>query len=314
MAPALVSVIVPVYNVAPYLEECLDSVVGQTYRNLEIIVVDDGSTDGSGAVCDEYAKKDGRIQVIHQPNRGLSAARNVGLDVAKGDHISFVDSDDAVSPVFIEALLSAGADVAQCASCRNAEGLNRENRRPAFEYLTNVEASERLQFDSTGDAIVVWNKLYRRGLFDTIRFPEGKQHEDEFVTYRVLWDAGQVAVTGELLYYYRQRSGSTTNRGFSRGSLDAIEALEGRSMFYREQEEDYLAVLTDAVACHRLRNIKNDIYRAFPEDAPFWRKHMHGHYATVMKCPQVSMQKKMALTIQMVSPWLYKACNSRWRR
>lgn len=314
MAPALVSVIVPVYNVASYLEECLDSVVGQTYRNLEIIVVDDGSTDGSGAVCDEYAKKDGRIQVIHQPNRGLSVARNVGLDVAKGDHISFVDSDDAVSPVFIEALLSAGADVAQCASCRNAEGLNRENRRPAFEYLTNVEASERLQFDSTGDATVVWNKLYRRGLFDTIRFPEGKQHEDEFVTYRVLWDAGQVAVTVEPLYYYRQRFGSTTNRGFSRGSLDAIEALEDRSMFYRAQEEDYLAVLTDAVACHRLRNIKRVIDRALPGEASFWRERMHRHYAAVMMCPQVSVQKKVALTIQMISPKLYKACNSRWRR
>lgn len=297
MAPALVSVIVPVYNVASYLEECLDSVVGQTYRNLEIIVVDDGSTDGSGAVCDEYAKKDGRIQVIHQPNRGLSVARNVGLDVAKGDHISFVDSDDAVSPVFIEALLSAGADVAQCASCRNAEGLNRENRRPAFEYLTNVEASERLQFDSTGDATVVWNKLYRRGLFDAIRFPEGKQHEDEFVTYRVLWDAGQMAVTGELLYFYRRRPASVMGLGFTSQSFDAVEALEGRAAFYRRRSEERLAAMTDVVACHRLCGVLKAARLVMPDKMTHWERKAHELYRSSMRSPVVPLKKKVTLSV-----------------
>lgn len=300
MAPALVSIIVPVYNVAPYLGECLDSIVGQTYGNLEIIVVDDGSTDGSGSLCDEYAKRDGRIRVIHQPNRGLSAARNAGLDTAKGDYISFVDSDDAVSPVFIEALLSAGADVAQCASCRSLVEFRRVGLHPVFDGLSNLEASERMQFDSTGDATVVWNKLYCRRLFEGIRFPEGKQHEDEFVTYKVLWNAHWVAVTGVPLYYYRQRTTSTMGVGFGHKSLDAIEALGQRAAFYRQNGNERLAMMTEIVACYRLRLMSKDIKKSIPNKSSYWVKYMNRLFSNVIKSPEVSIRKKIALTVQMI--------------
>ncbi len=298
MAPALVSIIVPVYNVAPYLGECLDSIVRQTYGNIEIIVVDDGSTDGSAELCDEWVKRDNRIRVIHQPNGGLSVARNTGLNGAQGDYLSFVDSDDTISPVFIETLLSAGADVAQCSSCRSAEKLEKESWRPTFEYLSNVEASKILQFDSTGDATVVWNKLYRRTLFDDIRFPVGKQHEDDFVTSRILWDANQVAVTRRALYYYRPRPGSTMNCGFNEKSFDAIEALDNRAAFYKEIGSDLLCSDTNIVACYRLWDILSKAKQGSPELLDIWLKEADRRTDLICEASYIGVKKRISLKIK----------------
>lgn len=240
-ANPLVSVIVPVYNVERYLPACVESILGQTHRNIEVILVDDGSSDGCGSLCDRYAARDRRVRVIHQANKGLSAARNAGFDAAEGEFVSFVDSDDAVSPLFVETLLggvvaeipksgsSSSVDIVQCGFCRERQELERPLGEVAYERLTGLQASERLQFDSTGGCTVVWNKLYRRELFENLRFPEGKRHEDEFVTYRALWMAGGVSVTDACLYYYRQRGDSITGKGFDAHSLDAIEALEQRA-------------------------------------------------------------------------------------
>ena len=306
----LVSVIVPVYNVERYLPACVESILGQTHRNIEVILVDDGSSDGCGSLCDDYAHRDRRVRTIHQANRGLSAARNAGLDVAEGEFVSFVDSDDAVSPFFVETLLggmvaeipksgsSFSVDIVQCGFCRERQELERPLGEVAYERLTGLQASERLQFDSTGGCTVVWNKLYRRELFENLRFPEGKRHEDEFVTYWALWMAGGVSVTDACLYYYRQRGDSITGKGFDAHSLDAIEALEQRAAFYREHGEERLAVLTDATTCYRLCGMMRDIEREMPDRAPELKCRTRALFWRVMRSRNVGLKKKLGLCRQ----------------
>ena len=197
----LVSVIVPVYNVAPYLGECVDSILAQTHRDLDVILVDDGSRDESGALCDRYAAADARVRVVHQPNAGLSAARNAGLGLARGSHISFRRRGRCCQPrIHRGAAPGWDADVAQCAFCASATSL--QSMPTITEALTPHDALERLQVDNAGTYTVVWNKLYRRCLFEGLRFPEGKQHEDEFITYRLLWAARSICVTSSPLGFH----------------------------------------------------------------------------------------------------------------
>ncbi len=302
----LISVIVPVYNVEAYLEECLASIEQQTYPHLQIIVIDDGSSDGSAALCDSHAAHDERVEVVHQANAGLSAARNAGLDRAQGDHLAFIDSDDVVSPAFIECLLAQKADIAQCSFCTEQSQLVLSaNACGTFERMSGYEASERLQEDSVGTYTVAWNKLYKRELFDGVRFPEGRQHEDEFVTYRLLWNADTVAVCELPLYFYRQRAESIMGQGFDERSLDAMEALEERVVFYREQGEERLAVLTQATLCHRLRAIKSTLEHLPAEQSKKWLDTMNNAYRQVMDSSEVSQHKKLALRTQMISPRLH---------
>ncbi len=302
----LVSAVVPVYNVEAYLPTCVESILAQTYRNLEVVLVDDGSPDGCGSLCDAYAARDGRVRAIHRPNGGLSAARNTGLDAVQGDYVAFVDSDDEVSPVFVETLVGAleagDADIAQCGFSTRRAGLlpdmavRHGDGAGGFERLTGRQASERLQFDSSGAYTVVWNKLYRSTLFERLRFPEGKQHEDEFVTYRALWAAGGVCVTEACLYYYRQRGDSTMGVGFNPRSLDAVEALTQRAAFYREQGDERLALLTDATTCHRLYGMMRDIERELPADgASAWKCRASELFRRVLRAPEIGMKKKLGL-------------------
>lgn len=215
----LVSVIIPVYNVRPYIEEALDSILYQTYGNLEIILIDDGPTDGSGEICDEYAGKDRRVVVVHQENRGLSAARNVGLDRMTGEYVAFLDPDDAYDKAFIENMLSAmlreKADLTigrytihhTTGPLRHKKG---KMALPAAKsgVYTRAEALREL----AGGAINagVWNKLYARALWKDIRFPEGRFYEDVAVTYRIIDQCEKVCVLDLPLYMYRKRPGSIT--------------------------------------------------------------------------------------------------------
>lgn len=205
----MISIIVPIYNVEPYLRKCLDSVVGQTYRDLEILIIDDGSTDGSGRICDEYKEKDDRIIVFHTENRGLSAARNLGLDNATGEWIGFVDSDDWIEPDMYEVLLKkaeeSGADVVECGCYR--ELLDKTVARKRVDVLLNGEeaVSALLQgklFD------YAWDKLWKKECFKSIRFPEERVHEDTAVTYRIFAEAESVCMISSALYHYRERKGS----------------------------------------------------------------------------------------------------------
>ena len=199
----MISVIVPVYNVEGYLVRCLDSITGQTYRDLEIILVDDGSSDRSGRICDECAKKDSRVRVFHTVNRGLSEARNLGVDFATGEYIGFVDADDWIEPDMYEKLLQeaerSGADVVGCGVFREYTGSTREDE--TISLSLNGEQAIRALLDR--DILnAVWNKLWRRNCFERIRFPKGRIYEDVATTYRLFAVADKVRIIPENKYHY----------------------------------------------------------------------------------------------------------------
>lgn len=232
--PPLVSVIIPVYNVAPYLREALDSVVQQTYSNLEILIVDDGSTDGSGEICEEY-RSDDRVQVIHQENRGLSAARNTGLDRAAGEYIAFLDSDDAWRPDFIEKMLEAveNADIVVCRYEVHQLRLNsmwKKIEPLAEKGFYGREEALRALADGTIN-VSVWNKLYRSKLWKEIRFPEGYNYEDIDTTYRIFTLCGKICFLDQPLYLHRKRPGSITNTATKKNLDDLRLAYEHLEAF-----------------------------------------------------------------------------------
>ncbi len=212
----LISVIVPVYNVEAYLGRCVDSLLAQTYENLEIILVDDGAKDWSGKICDEYAAKDPRIRVIHKENGGLSSARNAGLDVARGEYLAFADSDDWVEPGAYEAMLKLALErdvKLVCAGRYDVESATGEKRKglcpPETEVISGQELVHRIFLWDNVDS-AAWDKLYHRSLFRQIRYPLGKIVEDVPVTYRIALDAGKAAMLDMPVYNYFHRPGSIT--------------------------------------------------------------------------------------------------------
>lgn len=235
-----ITVIVPVYKVEPYLRRCVDSILAQTFTDFELILVDDGSPDKSGAICDEYAAKDSRVHVIHQPNGGLSAARNAGLDWAftnsDSQWISFVDSDDWVHPRYLEYLYRAAEET----GCRISvcEYEQTDGQRNAAEPVQTFEPRvvDGLAFfvsEKNVVATVAVVKLYDKTLFHDMRYPVGKIHEDEFVTWHLLAEAGNVAVMESKLYYYFVNTNGITRSQYSLKRLAGIEAYEQQRAFLR---------------------------------------------------------------------------------
>ncbi|WP_419057710.1 glycosyltransferase family 2 protein [Enorma massiliensis] len=244
MSKPLVSIIVPVYNVLPYLEECLESLVRQTYQNLEIIVVDDGSTDGSGALCDALAT-DGRIQVFHKQNGGLSDARNYGLAHSHGEWISFVDSDDYISPVFIEALLRAaldtGCDIAAIPTgkqFKDGEACELIGSLPAIPVTTLASSrTQRLMLYQVWDTGAQW-RIYKKGTLGEDPFPKGLYYEDLASVYKIIHKVGKVAFFDcRDLYAYRVRSTSIIRQQYR--PIKAESALRIAEQLYHDICEWY---------------------------------------------------------------------------
>ena len=206
---SLVSVIIPVYNVEDFVVKCLDSVYEQSYENIEIIVVDDGSTDKSGELVDNFAKNKSNVMVIHQENKGLSAARNLGISKAKGEWIALVDSDDYVAKDFVKKMVEAtekdNVDIVVC-------GFNQE--KPAEEILSGDEATIKLLTKQENLDVVAWNKLYKKELFvkNNIWYPVGEKHEDSLTTYKLLSVAEKVSYIADSLYFYVERKDSIMNK------------------------------------------------------------------------------------------------------
>ena len=211
----MISVIVPVYNVESYLPKCLDSIIAQTYTDLEILIIDDGSTDRCGAICDSYAERDRRIRVFHTENRGLSAARNLGLDHAKGEYIGFVDSDDWIEPDMYEVLLrkaeETGADVVTCRFYQ--EYTDRTETFPGPENEFAVKGDEILRTYLLSKEICQdsWNNLFKAELFQTLRYPEGRSFEDIATKYLLLQKAEKLVYIPSCLLHYRNRKHSLSN-------------------------------------------------------------------------------------------------------
>ncbi len=238
----LISVIIPVYNVKPYLAEALKSVLQQSYQNLEIIIIDDGSTDGSGEICDEYAKKDERVIVVHQDNKGLSGARNTGLEMIHGDAVSFIDPDDAVHPDFIMTLLSdmirENTDVAICgfSNHKTTEQLAQTNGEKARANSRKGRYDRRTILRYRADDIIcpgVCMNLFRKELWKTIRFPEGHVYEDMDTSFRIYNLCTSVYVNDQALYYRRIRNGSITGTDSLENRRDRIRAYSHFESFIR---------------------------------------------------------------------------------
>lgn len=222
----LISVIIPVYKVEQYLNQCIDSIVSQTYKNIEIILVDDGSPDNCPYICDDWKRKDPRVKVIHKKNGGLSDARNAGLDLASGDFIGFVDSDDWIEPDMYEKLLKVLIDEnADISSCGTIDSYDNSERNRSFPY--SVGGSElflKMIYKDTTFPVSTWNKLYRKKCWETLRFPLGKICEDAFTTYLLVDNANKIVQIPDLLYHYRIRENSIMTSNFRHSRMDEEEA------------------------------------------------------------------------------------------
>lgn len=253
MPQPLVSIIVPIYKVEPYLRRCLDSIVNQTYTNLEIILIDDGSPDGCPQICDEYAANDNRIVVIHKENGGLSDARNAGLDICKGEYISFVDSDDWVDEKYIEVLLSLSikenTDIVIGEYVKINGKIPQKEENVWTKTYSSKEALIRLFSKNNITYTVSWGKLYKKELFNSIRFPIGKYHEDEFTTYILFYNSTKIVYTSKALYNYYQRAGSIVS---TRHPWDVLDYLEQRFIFFKERKEFKLLPLILSPLCWQL--------------------------------------------------------------
>jgi len=250
MRDELISVIVPVYRVEKYLDRCVNSISGQTYNNLEIILVDDGSDDRCPVMCDEYAARDERIHVIHKANGGQATARNAGLDAARGRLIAFVDSDDYIALDMYERLYNAmeagEADIAICNYSYVTETgveLTKDSPIVNYEVVNCLDFCEKLQQKNSGYYITPWNKLYRREIFDKVRFPEVRAFEDNFIIHKIAEQCRSIVIIPDKLCYYTQRAGSTSSRTFSARTYGNIDALLDRFGFYIKKSQSDLRYL-----------------------------------------------------------------------
>lgn len=243
------SIIVPIYRAEAYLDACVKSILAQTDPDFELILVDDGSPDACPALCDEWATRDPRIVVLHKENGGPSEARNLGIEVARGEYLTFIDSDDLVHPAYLDelhrALADGGADIALTPFLRFPEKELPPAVTPSGRYTVLDGRAACLSLcERKVDFIIVCAKLYRRACFDTLRFPKGRLNEDEAVSHHLLWNASRVAVLDSPLYFYRTTPGSIMTSGFSNARFDMLYAFEERLAFFTEKGEKTLASLT----------------------------------------------------------------------
>ena len=293
----LISVIVPIYNVEKYICKCVDSILNQTYKNLEIILVDDGSPGRCGQICDEYAAKDSRIRVIHKENGGLSDARNVGIDEAKGEYLSFVDSDDYIAFDMIETLYKTmkenSSDMSVCSLCyvdENGNDITRDSSK--WMILNNQQyTSEQYLLALFEKFIGAVARLYKRELFENVRFPKGKLHEDVFVAYRIIDQCNKISTLSKQMYYYLKRDDSIMNCEYDIRRLDAVEAYLETAEYCKRKNYSKAVYKTINLAMGRLQegflklNLKDEENR----------KKSNYYYKRIKKLYHIQMLKGLSL-------------------
>lgn len=301
----LVSIIVPVYNVEEYLGRCVDSILGQTYTNLEVILVDDGAKDSSGDICDAYARQDPRVRVIHKENGGLSSARNAGIDIAKGDYLEFVDSDDWIEPDAVESLLSLALEqnvelvVGGRYDVKAKTGVKKKGLCPVrTEVISGEELVSRIfRWDNCDSAAP--DKLFHRRLFAQIRFPHGKVCEDVPIMYKIVLDAGRAALLDKPFYNYFHRPGSITFSSvsektfhFSQHTEKILPDIQERYPSL-EREARYLRVRSLVYAVQSVDLARPEDRKRFSEVCRESRKGLRSQVPFFLGCPWFSRKEKI---------------------
>lgn len=269
MEQDLISIIVPVYKVEPYLNRCIQSIVNQTYKNLEIILVDDESPDNCPVMCDTWAQRDTRIKVIHKKNGGLADARNMGLEVAKGTYFTFVDSDDYVDERFVELLCVQMQENDAQISCVGLQNFNDRNlvvldMEPHKTEVYNKKDAIAALFDESKFGNYMWNKLFQRELFDTIKFPTGKSMEDLAIVYLLFAQCEHISYCPAKVYFYNQREGSILHKVNIKLQTDWYSTAKERYFYIREKypdmEENYRYFNMVVLCCYPYLQGKEAIY------------------------------------------------------
>lgn len=301
----LISVIVPVYMVEQYIVRCLESILSQTYRNIEIILIDDGSTDSSGSICDRYKRSDDRITVIHKTNEGLAEARNCGIDLCTGNYISFIDSDDFVSEFYIENLYktikSVDGDIAS--SWFKVFHVNDsliEAKKVSQNDIVNIdklEYFERMLYQDMGVETGAWGKLFKRELIKEIRFPKGKMYEDIPFIYRVVDKSSNIGLIPNVDYYYVQRETSIINQKFVPQKMDAIYYTQE----FRKYIYDKYPQISNAADCRLFSQACSVLFKGGKNEYTEYQKELWDIIKqlrkTILKDPKARKKAKYAALI-----------------
>lgn len=321
MSNDLVSIIIPIFNVEKYLCKCIDSAIAQTYKNIEIILIDDGSQDGSKNICDEYSKKYENIEVIHKENGGLSDARNVGIEEAAGKYLFFLDADDYIDKdtIFImySRLVDSSADLAICNFYwigENGEGLNKEAVLQD-ELLKKTDLFDKILQPMNTNYIIACNKLYKKELFNNLRFRIGKYHEDEFLIHYLFALCSLAVCIKTPLYYYMQRENSITTEFSESKTKDCIEALSDRVKFFHEKEMFVGEQVTLVKLLNYIINKYEDIYYKNRKNpfllylvAEYKKIYFSGHYN------KLDFKMQVCLILFLVSPKIYSLFKKAYRK
>jgi len=269
----LVTIIVPVYNACNYLDRCVASLRGQTYTDLQIILVNDGSTDGSGDLCETLAAADARIEVVHIANSGVATARNAGLNRARGEWIVFADADDYLSPYFLEDLLVVARDGCDIVIGRytevpeSDEGCIDFKRGEGLEIITGREACLRIYLSKERILYqIVWGRIFAKHIWENLRFPDGKTAEDAFVSHSLYYNAGSIAILDAALYAYVQSSNSIMRSGFTPRRFDALDMWQEGVRLYREAGDSELESIAVRVYCSQAIDSLHTCKKFMPDD------------------------------------------------
>lgn len=312
MRKPLITVVIPIYKVEQYINECIDSILKQSYSNLEIILVDDGSPDRCGEICDEYMKKDNRVKVIHQENKGLSGARNSATDVAKGEYITYVDSDDWISENMIEILYDAISTNNTKIACGAFESFfedgtiaTNSHNNETFIY-SKQEALDCFLFNEYITPCVC-GKLYDIKLWNNIRCPEGKLFEDQFTTYKILNLCEKVVFVTKPLYHYRKRKGSIGHSKFDKKTYQLYDAIHEEYNFisskYGEQCPNIAVARTTWEVVFVNMMISNN-YRD-KEVITEVQKFARNNIKKIMQCQYISKVRKIQILMFAYSFTIY---------
>lgn len=303
----MISIIVPVYNVEKYFDKCMESLLGQTYEDFEIIVINDGSTDGSADLCDQWAKKDNRIRVFHQENKGLSAVRNRGLELAQGEYIAWVDSDDYVDTFYLEKLLKAyestGADMVMCSFSTDTDGVVKHTGENLFraEEIDRQTFLERLYVH--GLYSVVWNKLLPKTAYQEVRFPIGRVFEDSSVMRQLAMNCTKIVIIEDPLYFYRRHKASITLQ--TRNESKSLKYMNDNYLWLKEDVEVYhkennmiLAALASRRLCNTIIQYSGEIHK---ENLKPWKKIYKRYKKNILRCNEFTLMTKLKYVVGGIS-------------